>query len=113
VAFVIDVFARRIVGWQTSTRTDTDFVLDALEQALWARKPARAGLIHHFEPRQPVPVHPLQRATDRGGHRAVGGQPRGFLRQRRSPRPSTGSTRPRSSTGSHPGAAVGRWAVTR
>jgi len=49
VAFVIDVFARRIVGWQMSTRMDTDFVLDALEQALWARKPARAGLVHHSD----------------------------------------------------------------
>jgi putative transposase len=49
VAFVIDVFARRIVGWQMSTRMDTDFVLDALEQALWARKPAGAGLVHHSD----------------------------------------------------------------
>jgi putative transposase len=41
VAFVIDVFARRIVGWRVSSSMHTDFVLDALEQALWARQPGR------------------------------------------------------------------------
>lgn len=39
VAFVIDVFARRIVGWRLSRSMTTDFVLDALEQALYARSP--------------------------------------------------------------------------
>jgi putative transposase len=39
VAFVIDVFARCIVGWRVSTTMQTDFVLDALEQALYARRP--------------------------------------------------------------------------
>lgn len=48
VAFVIDVFARRIVGWRVSSSMHTEFVLDALEQALYARQPARGqGLIHH------------------------------------------------------------------
>ena len=37
VAFVIDVYARRIVGWRQSSSMRTDFVLDALEQALYAR----------------------------------------------------------------------------
>lgn len=41
VAFVIDVFARRIVGWRASTSMKTKFVLDALEQAIWQRKNAR------------------------------------------------------------------------
>ena len=50
VAFVIDVFARRIVGWRVSTSMTTQFVLDALEQALWQRKPIRNnGLIHHSD----------------------------------------------------------------
>ena len=50
VAFVIDVFARRIVGWRVSTSMRTDFVLDALEQALYARQPERDnGLIHHSD----------------------------------------------------------------
>ena len=41
VAFVIDVFARRIVGWRVSSSMRTDFVLDALEQALYDRQPER------------------------------------------------------------------------
>jgi putative transposase len=50
VAFVIDVFARRIVGWRVSTAMTTDFVLDALEQALYARQPADSdALIHHSD----------------------------------------------------------------
>jgi putative transposase len=50
VAFVIDVFARRIVGWRVSSSMTTDFVLDALEQALYARRPDNDGtLIHHSD----------------------------------------------------------------
>ena len=50
VAFVIDVFARRIVGWRVSRSMHTDFVLDALEQALYARQPERDdGLVHHSD----------------------------------------------------------------
>ena len=50
VAFVIDVFARRIVGWRVSRTMRTDFVLDALEQALYARQPGGDGaLIHHSD----------------------------------------------------------------
>ena len=41
MAFVINVFARRIVGWRVSTSMREDFVLAALEQALYARQPAR------------------------------------------------------------------------
>lgn len=48
VAFVVDVFARMIVGWRASTSMRTDLVLDALEQALWAR-PRATGLIHHSD----------------------------------------------------------------
>ena len=50
VAFVVDVFARRIVGWRVSSSMHTDFVLDALEQALFDRQPERhASLIHHSD----------------------------------------------------------------
>ncbi len=50
VAFVIDVYARRIVGWRVSTSMRTDFVLDAVEQALYARQPERDGsLTHHSD----------------------------------------------------------------
>jgi putative transposase len=47
-AFVIDVFARRIVGWRVRSSMRIDFVLDALEQALLARQPERdSSLAHH------------------------------------------------------------------
>ena len=49
VAFVIDVFARRIVGWRVSRSMQTDFVLDALEQAVYARRPDPNELIHHSD----------------------------------------------------------------
>ncbi len=50
VAFVIDVYARRIVGWRTSRTAHASFVLDALEQALHDRRPAhRGGLVHHSD----------------------------------------------------------------
>lgn len=48
VAFVIDVFARRIVGWRVDTTLRSDLALDALEQAVCAR-PERYGFIHHSD----------------------------------------------------------------
>ncbi|MGS8476725.1 IS3-like element IS1203 family transposase [Escherichia coli] len=47
VAFIIDVFAGYIVGWRVSSSMEMTFVLDALEQALWARRPS--GTIHHSD----------------------------------------------------------------
>ncbi|HBN0561007.1 TPA: IS3 family transposase, partial [Escherichia coli] len=47
VAFIIDVFAGYIVGWRVSSSMETTFVLDALEQALWARRPS--GTVHHSD----------------------------------------------------------------
>lgn len=50
VAFVIDTYARRIVGWRASRTAHSDFVLDALEQALHDRRPLNRGeLIHHSD----------------------------------------------------------------
>jgi putative transposase len=49
VAFVIDTFARRIVGWRVSRTAHADFVLDALEQALHDRRPVKGGLTHHSD----------------------------------------------------------------
>ncbi|MGF6918794.1 transposase InsO family protein [Paraburkholderia sp. 40] len=51
VTFVIDVFARRIVGWRVSSSMTTDFVLDALEQALYARRPLGDGTLTHHSDR--------------------------------------------------------------
>jgi putative transposase len=50
VAFIIDAFSRRIVGWRVSRTAHTGFVLDALEQALHDRRPLhRGGLVHHSD----------------------------------------------------------------
>ena len=48
VAFVVDVFARRIIGWRAARSMRTDLVLDALEQALWSRSGAK-GVVHHSD----------------------------------------------------------------
>ena len=83
VAFVIDVFARRIVGWRVSASLRTDFVLDALEQAIYARCGDDVGdLVHHSDRGSAVSVDALHRAAGRRRHRAVGRQPRRFVRQR-------------------------------
>lgn len=74
VAFVIDVFARRIVGWKVSSSARTDFVLDALEQALHARR--RAGddaLIHHSDRGvQYVSIRYTERLVEAGIEPSVG-----------------------------------------
>ena len=50
VAFVIDAYARRIVGWRVSRSATAGFVLDALEQAIHQRRPAKgAGLVAHSD----------------------------------------------------------------
>ncbi|GIT89314.1 hypothetical protein ROBYS_43300 [Roseobacter sp. OBYS 0001] len=49
VAFVIDVFARRIVGWRASRTANAGFVLDALEQAIHQRRPEQDQLVHHSD----------------------------------------------------------------
>jgi len=80
VAFVIDVFARRIVGWRASTSMRSDLALDALEQALYDRE-TDAPLVHHSDSGV-QPIHSLHRALSRGRHRTVGRQSRRFIRQR-------------------------------
>jgi putative transposase len=49
VAFVIDVYSRRVVGWRAATNMRTELVLDALEHALWARDGRLDGLICHSD----------------------------------------------------------------
>ena len=52
VAFVTDIYSRRILGWQTSTSLYTDLALDALKMAIWRRRRDGAdltGLIHHSD----------------------------------------------------------------
>ena len=74
VAFVIDVFARRIVGWRVSSSMTTDFVLDALEQALYARRPGDDGtLIHHSDRgSQYVSIRYSERLAEAGIEPSVG-----------------------------------------
>jgi transposase InsO family protein len=74
VAFVIDVFARRIVGWRVSSSMQTDFVLDALEQALYARRREREGeLVHHSDRgSQYVSIRYSERLAEAGIEPSVG-----------------------------------------
>ena len=74
VAFVIDAYARRIVGWRVSRSAHASFVLDALEQALHERRPVhRGGLVHHsdrgsqggFNRSSQHGHHSAERGTDR------------------------------------------------
>lgn len=72
VAFVIDVFARRIVGWRVSRSMQTDLVLDALEQALHARQVGE-GLIHHSDRgSQYLGIRYSERLKDAGVEASVG-----------------------------------------
>lgn len=73
VAFVIDVFKRRIVGWKASSTAHTDFVLDALEQALHARRPAAKALVHHSDRgSQYVSIRYTERLAEAGIEPSVG-----------------------------------------
>ena len=74
VAFVIDAYARRIVGWRVSRTAHAGFVLDALEQALHARRPVhRGGLIHHSDRgSQYVSIKYTERLAEAGIEPSVG-----------------------------------------
>jgi len=74
VAFVIDAYARRIVGWRASRTAHAGFVLDALEQALHERRPVhRAGLIHHSDRgSQYVSIKYTERLAEAGVEPSVG-----------------------------------------
>jgi putative transposase len=72
VAFVIDVFARRIVGWRVRRSMHTELVLDALEQALHARQ-AEQGLIHHSDHgSQYLSIRYTERLSENGVKASVG-----------------------------------------
>ena len=75
-AFVLDVFSRRIVGWQLSTSLRTDLALDALEMGLWTRRHAGAdvsSLVHHSDRGvQYVAVRYTERLAEAGAVASVG-----------------------------------------
>lgn len=74
VAFVIDAYARRIVGWRVSRTAHAGFVLDALEQALHERRPVhRGGLVHHSDRgSQYVSIRYTERLAEAGIEPSVG-----------------------------------------
>ena len=74
VAFVIDAYARRIVGWRASRTAHAGFVLDALEQALHDRRPVRrGGLVHHSDRgSQYVSIKYTERLAEAGVESSVG-----------------------------------------
>jgi putative transposase len=71
VAFVIDVYARRIVGWRVSSSLRTDIALDALEQALYAR-PAIDQLVHHSDRGTHLSIRYTDRLAEAGIEPSVG-----------------------------------------
>jgi transposase InsO family protein len=81
-AIVVDVFSRRIVGWRPSSSMHTEFVLDALEQALYDRKPSDDGSLTHH--------------SDRGSQPGFNWSSQHPCRVRKIPRPRT--PRPESSS---------------
>lgn len=74
VAFVIDAYARKIVGWRVSTSAHAGFVLDALEQAVHDRRPAKGmGLVHHSDRgSQYLSIRYSERLADAGIEPSVG-----------------------------------------
>ena len=74
VAFIIDAYARRIVGWRVSRTAQAGFVLDALEQALHDRRPGQyAGLVHHSDRgAQYVSIRYTERLAEAGIEPSVG-----------------------------------------
>ncbi len=121
VAFVIDAFARRIVGWRVSRSAHAGLVLvvpearfqhDALEQALHERRPVGGGLVNHSDRGvQYVSIKYSERLAEAGLVPSVGSVGDCYdnalvpeARLRHDPRRSTGSKKPRSSGGVAPGA---------
>lgn len=72
VAFVIDVFARMIVGWRVSRSLKTDLVLDALEQALWSRSTADELIHHNDRGCQNLSIHYTEKLAEAGIDSSVG-----------------------------------------
>ena len=95
VAFVVDVFSRRIVGWRQSSSMHTEFVLDALEQALYDRKPSDDGSLTHHSDRgsQYLSIRYSERLAEAGIEPSVG--PKATATTTPWPRRSMGSTRPK------------------
>ena len=112
VAFVSDLFSRRIVGWRASTSLRSDLALDALEHALWQRGREEqdvTGVVHHSDRGVGTSRSPTPSASPTSGRWPRSG--RAGTPTTTPPRsPSSGSTRPSSSEGKAPG---GAWTTSR
>ncbi|SFH76799.1 Transposase InsO and inactivated derivatives, partial [Paracoccus aminovorans] len=97
VAFVIDAYARRMVGWRVSTSAHAGFVLDALEQAVHDRRPAKGmGLVHHSDRgSQYLSIRYSERLAEAGIEPSLGSVGDSYLHA--------------WETGSQAKAAIGRW----
>ena len=83
VAFIVDVFSRRVVGWQASRSLRADLALDALEMAIWARRGEDLGALDApFGSRRAISGYSLHRAPRRRRRGDLGGIPGRLLRQR-------------------------------
>ena len=72
VAFVIDVFARRIIGWRVARSMHAELVLDALEQAIWSRS-GIDGVVHHSDRgSQYLSIRYTERLAEAGAQPSVG-----------------------------------------
>jgi putative transposase len=103
VAFIIDCYARVIVGWQATRHLRTDLALDALEQAIWARKDEELwGLMHHSDRgSQNLSVRYTERLADNGIVNSVGSSGDSYDNALA----ETVSTKPSTCTTTGPGAA--------
>lgn len=108
VAFVLDAFSRRILGWRAASSLRTDLVLDALEMAIWTR--ARAGVgdltglvAHHDAGSQYTSIHYTERLAEVGAAPSVGSV--GDAYDNPSPRARSACSEPRSSGHAARGAA--------
>jgi len=72
VAFVIDAYARRIVGWRVSGSLHSNLVLDALEQALYAREGSRRLIVHSDRSSQNLSIRYTERLAQAGAAASVG-----------------------------------------
>ena len=72
-AFVVDVFARKIVGWRVPTSMTASFILDALNRAICQRRPAMGSLTHHSDRgMQYLSIRYAERLADAGIDMSVG-----------------------------------------
>ena len=110
VAFVFDVFSRRVLGWRAAISMTTPLVLDCLEQAIWTRKtrrcqrPVRAGASHRC--RQPIHLDRVHRPARRGRHRPLGRIRSATPTTTPWPSPRSACSSPSSSGPTDPGATV-------